>query len=616
MNDFGDFLEALEEDAFEEIPVDIEEFVTSKDYLGLPPLSDYQYQMIKASSQIYKKETLIKLYGETEGLKRWGQTCNEVIFQLGKGSGKDYTSTIACSYIVYLLLCLKDPARYYGKPPGDSIDIINVAINAVQAQQVFFKGFKNRITRCKWFAGKYDEKVGSINFDKSITVHSGHSQRESWEGYNLLFAVLDEISGFDLDSTSGNEQAKTASAIYKMFRGSVDSRFPQFGKLALLSFPRFKNDYIQQRYNEVVAEKEIVIRKHKFKIDIDLPDGIKENEFEIEWEEDHIINYSVPRVFALKRPTWEINPTIHIEDLASNFYADPVDALSRFACMPPEAVDALFSSREKVEKAFNNLNVALDDNNSFRDWFKPDPEKAYYIHVDLALKHDHCAVSMAHVDRWVTMKMSGAYTDAQPYVVVDAVRYWTPTKEKVVDFTEVKNYIISLKQRGFNIKRVTFDRWNSYDMMEQLKSYGMNCEVLSVAKKHYEDMLLGVMEERISGPKLNLLIDELLELRIVKKDKVDHPRKGSKDLADATCGAIYNAISLTPKGDNEVQIYSYDQYEENTLEEIQAGHRTDNTIRTPPKNSMPANLRDYLGIDDDDDVMPGETGFVDNFTIL
>ena len=149
MSDFSDFLEALEEDAFEEKPVDIEVFVT--EYLSLPPLSGYQYQMIKASTQIYKKETLIKLYGEEEGIKRWGQTCNEVIFQLGKGSGKDYTSTIACAYVVYLLLCLKDPARYYGKPPGDSIDIINVAVNAVQAQQVFFKGFKNRITRCRWF---------------------------------------------------------------------------------------------------------------------------------------------------------------------------------------------------------------------------------------------------------------------------------------------------------------------------------------------------------------------------------------------------------------------------------------------------------------------------------
>ena len=613
MNDFSDFLEALEEDAFEETPVDIEEFVTSNDYLALPPLSTYQYQMIKASTQIYKHETLIKLYGEEEGDKRWKQTCNEVIFQLGKGSGKDYTSTIACAYVVYLLLCLKDPARYYGKPPGDAIDIINVAVNAVQAQQVFFKGFKNRITRCPWFVGKYNEKVGSVEFVKSVTVHSGHSQRESWEGYNLLFAVLDEISGFDLESTSGNEQAKTASAIYKMFRGSVDSRFPQFGKLILLSFPRFKNDYIQQRYNEVIADKEVVIRKHTFKVDEDLPDGTEGNEFHIEWEEDHIISYTTPRVFALKRPTWEINPTIKIENLAMNFYSDPIDALSRFACMPPEAVDALFSSREKVEKAFNNLNIAVDESGQFKDWFQPEPDKFYYVHVDLAQKHDHCAVSMAHVDKWVTMKMSGAYTNAQPHVVVDAVRYWTPTKEKTVDFTEVKNYIISLKQRGFNIKRVTFDRWNSFDMMEQIKSYGMNSEILSVAKKHYEDMLLGVMEERVSGPRLNLLIDELLELRIVKRDKVDHPRKGSKDLADATCGAIYNAISLTPKGDSEVHVYSYDQYEDEVMSEMAAGHKDDGVIRNTPRPSMPSSLRDYLGLEEEQDP---ETKFIDNFTIL
>jgi hypothetical protein len=611
LTDFKDFLEALQEDAFEEIPVEIEEFVTSREYLSLPPLSDYQYIMIKASTQIYKKETLIKLYGEIEGEKRWKQTCNEVIFQLGKGSGKDYTSTIACAYVVYLLLCLKDPARYYGKPPGDAIDIINVAVNAVQAQQVFFKGFKQRITKCRWFDGKYNEKAGSIEFAKSITVHSGHSQRESWEGYNLLFAVLDEISGFDLESTSGNEQAKTAAAIYKMFRGSVDSRFPQFGKLILLSFPRFKNDYIQQRYNEVVADKEIVIRTHTFKIDEDLPDDTEGNTFSIEWEEDHIINYKVPRVFALKRPTWEINPTIKIENLAMNFYSDPIDALSRFACMPPDAIDAMFSSREKVERAFNNLNLALDNQNVFREWFKPDPEKMYYVHVDLAQKHDHCAVSLAHVDKWVTMKISGAMTDAAPYVVVDAVRYWTPTKEKVVDFTEVKNYILSLKQRGFNIKRVTFDRWNSYDMMEQLKAQGMACETLSVAKKHYEDMLLCIMEERVSGPQIPLLIEELLQLRIVKRDKVDHPRKGSKDLADATCGAIYNAISLTPKGDNEVHVYLYDQFDED-LDREEPVVPQDNVIRQPKQRQMPSHLREYLGLEDTD----SERSFVDNFTIL
>lgn len=609
---FEDFLHALDENVFEETPVSIEEFVTSKEYLYLPPLSEYQYQMIKASTQIYKKDTLIKWLGKEEGEKRWGQTCNEIIFQLGKGSGKDYVSTIACAYIVHLLLCLKDPAKYYGKPPGDSIDIINIAINAVQANRVFFKGFTQRITRAPWFQGRYVQKANSVEFEKSVTVHSGHSQRESWEGYNVIVVFLDEISGFDLDSTSGNEQAKTAGAIYKMYRGSVDSRFPEFGKVVLLSFPRYRNDFIQQRYNDVVGEREVITRSHTFKIDNELPDEIEENKFTIEWEEDHILSYNIPKVYALKRPTWEINPTIHIDDFTVAFYSDPVDALSRFACMPPDAVDAFFRSREKIEKAFSDLRLALDSNNRFENWFQPDDEKVYFVHVDLAQKHDHCAVAMAHVEKFVSIKVGSQTKEAAPFVVVDAVRWWTPKSTESVDFTEVKEYIQSLKHRGFNVRCVTFDRWNSHDMMQQLNAYGMPAEILSVAKKHYEDMALGIMEERVHGPAIPLLIDELLQLRIIK-DKVDHPRKGSKDLADAVCGAIFNAISRTPTDLNqEIQIMTYD-YEDEIEEQQALARKAGNTIELPDRKSMPDYLRDFMqslgGEEDGRD-------FIDNFTIL
>ena len=589
--DFSDFLEVLDGEVFEEIPVTIETFVTDKEFLGLPPLSDYQYQMINASTQIYKKETLVKLFGEELGEKRWKQTCNEVILQLGKGSGKDYSSTIACAYIVYLLLCLKDPATYYGKPPGDPIDILNIAINSEQAKNVFFKGFNTRIDRSPWFQGKYNPKASSIEFNKTITVHSGHSQRESWEGYNVLVVVLDEISGFELESTSGNEQAKTASAIYKMYRGSVASRFPDFGKLILLSFPRFKNDFIQQRYNEVIAQKEIIIRSHTFKVDPDLPDEIEENKFTIEWEEDHIQAYTVPKIFALKRPTWEINPTRSIEDFTIDFYSDPSDALSRFACMPPDAVDAFFRSREKVEQAFNNPNFAVDSMGRFSSWFQPKEDTEYFVHVDLAQKHDHCAVAMSHIDGWVSMKIAGTLKDAAPKVIVDAVRYWTPTANQSVDFTDVKDYIISLKERGFNLQRVTFDRWNSHDLMQQLKAYGINTELLSVSKKHYEDMSLLVTEERLNGPAINLLVEELLQLRIVR-DKVDHPRKGSKDLADAVCGSIYNAISLSKKGTKEIEIHTYSSLHRDAPE--QKNQNPKNLIKASPRNVMPEDLAEAL----------------------
>ena len=118
---FDDFLEALEDSPFEEEPVDAKTFVESEDFLGQPPLSDIQYDIVKAMSQVYRKEDLIRLMGFEEGSRYYKKyTKNEIILQLGKGSGKDFTSTVAVAYIVYKLLCLKDPARYYGKPSGDA----------------------------------------------------------------------------------------------------------------------------------------------------------------------------------------------------------------------------------------------------------------------------------------------------------------------------------------------------------------------------------------------------------------------------------------------------------------------------------------------------------------
>lgn len=582
---FDDFLSALDDDPFDEHPVDVRTFVHDEMYLGQPELSDIQYDVVEAGSQIYRLEDLMRFMDEKEAKQHYDKyTKNEVILQCGKGSGKDYVSTVTTAYVVYKLLCLKDPAKYFGKPSGDAIDIINIAINAQQAKNVFFKGFKLKIERSPWFAGKYDAKADNIEFDKAVTVYSGHSERESHEGLNLILAVLDEISGFAQDSVSGNENAKTGDAIYKAFRASVDSRFPDFGKVLLLSFPRYQGDFISKRYSEVILEKETVLKNHSFLINPDLGD-IEGNQFSIEWEEDHIVSYALPHIFALKRPTWDFNPVRTIKDFTIAFYDDPMDSLMRFACMPPEATDAFFKSREKIEKAFDNPKIAIDTHGRFSDWFKPDPDKEYFIHVDLAQKHDNCAVALAHVDSWVQMKIAGTMTEAAPRVIVDAVRYWQPTSTTSVDLSEVKEYIISLRERGFNLNLVTFDRWNSHDMMQQLKHYGINTQLLSVAKRHYEDMSLLITEERLHGPEIKILIDELLQLRI-RGDKVDHPRKGSKDLADAVCGSVFNAITHSRRNSlQEIEIYSYDMLEQDSEEEIQLrmGRKRNESLIIPPQ---------------------------------
>jgi len=583
---FNDFLEALTDNNFQEVPVDARTFVESPDYLGQPPLSQIQYDIVEAMSQIYKKEDLQNIMGTDEGARYYKKyTKNEVILQLGKGSGKDFTSTVACAYIVYKLLCLKDPARYFGKPSGDAIDIINVAINAQQAKNVFFKGFKTKIERSPWFAGKFFSKVDSIEFDHSITVYSGHSERESHEGLNLILAVLDEISGFAQEVGTGNDQGKTADNIYKAFRASVDSRFPDLGKVALLSFPRYPGDFISQRYDDVIADKEVVTKTHKFIMNPDLPEDAQGNSMEITWDEETIISYKYPGVFALKRPTWEVNPTRKIDDFKLAFYTDLGDAMQRFACVPTYSSDAFFKQQDKV-RACMTLRNPIDSSKRFDETFQPDPEKVYYVHADLAQRHDKCAVAIAHVEKWVSVQVMKDYEQVVPMVIVDAVVYWEPRVEGPVNLSEVKQWIQNLRRQGFNIGMVSFDRWQSFDIQNELKSVGMRTETVSVAKKHYEDMAMLVYEERLAMPAIDLLFEELTELKIMKGNRVDHPRKSSKDLADAVCGAIFGALSHTPRNLNqEIEVHTYRDRPKRVDE------TGDGVIQYRP---MPDDVKDYL----------------------
>jgi hypothetical protein len=587
---FDDFLDILQDNVFSEMPVDARTFVEGEAYLGQPPLSDIQYDIVEAMSQIYKQPEVEQIMGTEAGKKYYKKyTKNEVILQLGKGSGKDFVSTVACAYIVYKLLCLKDPARYFGKPSGDAIDIINVAINAQQAKNVFFKGFKTKIERSPWFAGKYYAKADSVEFDSAVTVYSGHSERESHEGLNLILAVLDEISGFANEVNTGNEQGKTADNIYKAFRASVDSRFPDLGKVALLSFPRYPGDFISQRYEDVILEKNVIEKTHRFIMNDELPEDMEGNHLDIAWEEDEIVSYKYPGMFAIKRPTWVVNPTRKIDDFKLAFYTDLGDAMMRFACVPTYSSDAFFKQAEKV-KACMTLRNPIDTYKRFDETFTPDPDKVYYVHADLAQLHDKCAVAIAHVDKWVNIQVIKDYQQVAPIVVVDAVVYWEPRVEGPVNLSEVKQWIQNLRREGFNIGMVSFDRWQSFDIQNELKQVGMRTETVSVAKKHYEDMAMLVYEERLVMPMIDLLFEELTELKIVKQNRVDHPRKKSKDLADAVCGAIFGAISHTPKNLNqEVEIHTFKDRPKTPQQELVSAN-----VIQPPKQ-VPQDVKDYLG---------------------
>jgi hypothetical protein len=132
-------------------------------------------------------------------------------------------------------------------------------------------------------------------------------------------------------------------------------------------------------------------------------------------------------------------------------------------------------------------------------------------------------------------------------------------------------------------------------MAEALRAKGLESDRLSVAKEHYEDFALLVAEERVKGYRIPLLVEEMLQLRIIKGNKVDHPATGSKDLADAVCGALYNSVLHTVKDDGEDVIVEAEfldtpKYTHQTNKPDQSG-----VIVAPKKpDHIPDSISDYL----------------------
>lgn len=531
---FEDFDRLLRKEDLIEQPVPIEVFVQDKKYLGLPPLSPIQLEIVKHSTQIFKERTLIELLGEDEGREYYKKyTDNEVICMLGKGSGKDHCARISIAYTAYLLHCLRDPLNYYGKAGNVYIDLLNLAVNAQQAQRVFFEPFKNLLLSSPYFNSVgFEPRVSEIFFfSRPVRCFSGHSESEGWEGYEVMTVILDEIAAFKTDiELKGETRSKgSASAIYNMSKLSVMSRFPEIGKVILLSFPRYKGDFIEQRYYGAQQKNET-------------------------------------KTWFIKAATWEVNPTIKKEDLKSEYERNPIEAASRFECNPPNMEDAYFRDPDRVRKSFMYGESPVDEEGQFKKWFNGTDGQTRFIHVDLGLKRDRAALCMSHCVGLKEIKTSMG-VETLPIINVDLIYSWEASVGNEINFASVRQMIIDLC-RKFDVAKVTFDRWQSVEMIQSLRAQGINADFHSVKKTDYDTLMTAMYDTRLRGYWNELLVEEeLLKLKLFSNNKIDHPTTGSKDLADALAGSVFNCVqnvALTEEVDIEILMPDplYEKYED------------------------------------------------------
>ena len=231
MDLFDEFINIAEsklktKETWREKPVGLIEFFKSKDFLNEKPYLGKQTEVLETVDQIIQ----YKLLGKEDIFPEKLKHVTELALLLGKGSGKDFLASGILAYMCYVICCLNDPHEFFGFGQDEPIDLINVAINAYQANNVFFKKLKARLANCKWFKrvnynpsetdeANYNEfqiTKNQIRFYKNITAHSAHSEADSFEGFNPLVVIFDEIGGYEYQN---------AEDAYSTLRSSAISRY-------------------------------------------------------------------------------------------------------------------------------------------------------------------------------------------------------------------------------------------------------------------------------------------------------------------------------------------------------------------------------------------------------
>lgn len=362
-----------------------------------------------------------------------------------------------------------------------------------------------------------------------------------------LYVIKDYVVTHNTDSSFQKANAQgaqrlSASAIYRMSKASVMSRFPNVGKVILLSFPRYANDFICQRYDEAGDESDVL---------------------------------------RIKAPTWVMNPFITREMLEPEFKRNPIDSAQRFGCEPPLMTDAYFREPDRVRKCFKGIwevknkgepdeSLVLRENRdlhpiaddgTFKPWFKADDDHTRFIHVDLALKRDRAALAMCHSPGVRKVEVEHGVFENLPVVKMDIVHYWEAKPGYEIDFQQIREFVKTLAVR-FPVGLVTLDRWNSVDTIQILNKRGIRTEAHSVKKSDYDTLSTAMYDGRFSGYFHHMLVeDELLRLQILDNGKIDHPDGFHDDLAQAVASATWHACEYADL-DGEIDISILGQEED------------------------------------------------------
>ncbi len=382
--------------------------------------------------------------------------------------------------------------------------------------------------------------------------------------HNCFFDEISFIRNQDID-----KQKKKAKDMIDTAIGGMFTRFIHEGKnptmLVVASSKRSEQSFMEQ-YIKVLSEKDenntLVVDKPVWEVK---PKGTYSNEiFYVGLGNKFLESIIIPKNESLEPYKERGYKIIEVPlDFKAKFLEDIERSLCDFAGVSSSNLNKYMSAAivsETINKDFKNplpdiieVGNGADDIAQYKDFFVMDnvpkelKSKPLYIHLDMSISGDMTGIAGVWI---VGKKLSSDSSGAKDltFRLAFSTSVKAP-KGRQISFEKNRNFIRWLKSVGFNIKEITSDTFQSYDLQQQLKAEGFICNILSVDRvdtdsicRPYQYLKSAVYEKRFVMYKSDRLFDEFIDIeRNINTGKVDHTPNGHKDALDAVCGATFTA---------------------------------------------------------------------------
>lgn len=552
-----------------EIPVDIETFVTSREYLG------DQISKLWPNTLADLKEVNPYIFDSK------ASPVEEVILAGAIGTAKSFIATVGTQYMLYVLNCFRHPQLIFGLDKNTEIVITIQSTKEGVARRVLFQPLKDG-----YLAMPYSSKLGVPKHDKDqknrlifpdtkVSVIPMTATPTAYIGQAVIGGIVDEINFMQYVEESkqiAGARGKgglydQAELIYTTLKSRRTSRFlnrnVSLGVLYLVSSVHYTGDFLERRIRELDPEKDKnvkVIRRKQYEAQPKEQYSGKFFKFAVGNE-----NY-LSRILTTKEEEASVPASVEVLHVPIEYYQqfkrNPELAQREVLGIATSAIDRYISNIDKVFDSFKraargykplfNRDLTELETESFPTIIPKNiaaDKSAYrWIHVDLSKTKDRCGISMVKVGSWVKQyDVATNLVSIVPTIKVEFCIGLKPTKMKPIDLGEIRKMILMLKLKyGYNIRYVTYDNFQSTESIQLLNKAGIKAEVLSVdlTTEPYDNFRDLIYYDRVDIPNNVVIQEELLNLEENKRTKkVDHPPKGSKDISDAICGACYSLLT-------------------------------------------------------------------------